>query len=75
MRYWPTLLLFVILAGLGGYLYLVEFPAQQREEKQETEQKKLLSFPETADGSRASRVQTGGAGQMVHRGADPNGRR
>jgi hypothetical protein len=48
MRYWPTLVMLVILAGLGGYLYLVEFPAQQREEKQETEQKKLLSFPETA---------------------------
>ncbi|HSA85755.1 MAG TPA: DUF4340 domain-containing protein [Nitrospira sp.] len=38
----------LILAGLGGYLYLVEFPAKQREETQETEQKKLLSFPETA---------------------------
>lgn len=48
MRYWPTLVMLLILAGLGGYLYLVEFPAKQREEKQETEQKKLLSFPETA---------------------------
>ncbi|OQW34912.1 MAG: hypothetical protein A4E19_17040 [Nitrospira sp. SG-bin1] len=48
MRYWPTLLLFVVLAGLGSYLYLVEFPAKQREEKQETEQKQLLPFPETA---------------------------
>ncbi len=38
----------VILAGLGGYLYLVEFPAKQREEKQEIEQKQLLPFPETA---------------------------
>jgi len=48
MRYWPTLLLLVVLAGLGTYLYLVEFPAKQREEKRETEQKQLLSFPETA---------------------------
>ena len=40
--------MFVVLAGLGGYLYLVEFPAKQREEKQETEQKHLLPFPETA---------------------------
>jgi len=46
MKYWPTLLLCLILAGLGGYLYLVEFPAQQREEKQESAQKLLLSFPE-----------------------------
>lgn len=40
--------MFVILAGLGGYLYLVEFPAKQQEEKQETAQKQLLPFPETA---------------------------
>ncbi|MHC9062207.1 DUF4340 domain-containing protein [Nitrospira sp. CMX1] len=36
-----------MLAGLGGYLYLVEFPAKQQEEKQETAQKQLLPFPET----------------------------
>ncbi len=47
-RYWPTLLMFLALAGLGGYLYLVEFPAQQREEKQERAQKQVLPFPETA---------------------------
>lgn len=48
MRYWPTLPLFVILAGLGSYLYLVELPAEQRQEKQESTQKQLLPFPETA---------------------------
>lgn len=48
MRYWPTVLMLVVLAGLGGYLYVVEFPTAQRESKQETEQKQLLSFPETA---------------------------
>lgn len=48
MRYWPTLLLFVILAGLGSYLYLVELPAEQRQEKQESTHKQLLPFPETA---------------------------
>ncbi len=48
MRYWPTLLMLVTLAGLGGYLYLVEFPAEQREEKQESAQKQILPFPETA---------------------------
>lgn len=47
-RYWPTILLLVVLVGLGGYLYLVEFPAKQQEEKQETAQKQLLPFPETA---------------------------
>jgi hypothetical protein len=48
MRYWPTLLMLVILAGLGSYLYVVEFPSTQRESKQEAEQKQLLPFPETA---------------------------
>lgn len=38
----------IILAGLGGYLYVVEFPAQQQEIKHEAEQKKLLLVPETA---------------------------
>ncbi|HEX5544256.1 MAG TPA: hypothetical protein VFX10_02100, partial [Nitrospira sp.] len=38
----------VILAGLGSYLYLVELPAEQREEKQESAQKQILPFPETA---------------------------
>ncbi len=47
-RYWPTALMLVILAGLAGYLYLVEFPAEQREEKQESAQKQILPFPETA---------------------------
>jgi hypothetical protein len=48
MRYMTTFLMLVILAGLGGYLYLVEFPAKEQEEKQEIEQKQVLSFPETA---------------------------
>ncbi len=48
MRYWPTIFLLVVLAGLAGYLYLVEFPAKQQEDKQETAQKQLLPFPETA---------------------------
>jgi len=38
----------VILAGLAGYLYLVELPAEQREENQESAQKQILPFPETA---------------------------
>lgn len=47
-RYWPTLLMLMVLVGLGGYLYLVELPAEQREKKQETVQKQILPFPETA---------------------------
>ena len=47
-RYLSTLVMLLIFAGLGGYLYLVEFPAKQQEEKQEIEQKQLLPFPETA---------------------------
>ncbi len=47
-RYLPTVLMLVILAGLGGYLYLVELPTKEREEKQDTAQKQLLPFPETA---------------------------
>ncbi|TKS58151.1 MAG: hypothetical protein EWM72_03206 [Nitrospira sp.] len=46
MRYWPTLLMLVILVGLGGYLYFVELPNKQREDKQQSEQKQLLPFPE-----------------------------
>lgn len=38
----------MVFVGLGGYLYLVEFPAEQREKKQETVQKQILPFPETA---------------------------
>ncbi|MGQ0666471.1 MAG: DUF4340 domain-containing protein [Nitrospiraceae bacterium] len=47
-RYWPTYLMVVVLAGLGGYLYFIELPAQHREDKQAREEKRLLSFPETA---------------------------
>jgi hypothetical protein len=48
MKYWPTILLFAILAGLGGYLYWVELPNQRQEEQQEAASKTLLQFPETA---------------------------
>jgi hypothetical protein len=48
MRYWPTLLLLVVLAALGGYLYWVELPTQRLEEKREAESKTLLAVPESA---------------------------
>jgi Domain of unknown function (DUF4340) len=35
-----------VLTALGGYLYFVELPAGQRAVKQESEQKRLLPFPE-----------------------------
>jgi hypothetical protein len=47
MRYRTTLLLLVILAGLGGYLYWIELPAKQTEEKQAVEKKTLLGLPES----------------------------
>ena len=46
MRYWPILLLFLTLVGLGGYLYFVELPTKQREDKQEVERTHLFPFPE-----------------------------
>jgi hypothetical protein len=46
MRYWPTLLLLLILAGLGGYVYFVELPTQHLEETQDAQSKTLLHIPE-----------------------------
>jgi len=48
MRYWPTLVMGLVLAGLGAYLYLVEFPAKESEERQETAKKKVLSLDQQA---------------------------
>jgi len=42
MRFWPTLLMTLVLAGLGLYLYLVEFPAEERQERQEHARTKVL---------------------------------
>lgn len=49
-RYWPTLLMTVVLAALGLYVYFVELPAQQREEQRETESQRLLTFEESKIG-------------------------
>jgi hypothetical protein len=38
----------MVLAGLGIYLYTVEFPAKEREERQETVNKKVLPLDEHA---------------------------
>ncbi|HEX9154677.1 MAG TPA: DUF4340 domain-containing protein [Nitrospira sp.] len=42
MRYWSTLLIALVLAGLGLYLYVVEFPAKETQEHQAAVQKKVL---------------------------------
>jgi len=41
-RNWMTILMALVLAGLVGYLYFVEFPAEQAKTKQDTQQKRLL---------------------------------
>jgi len=42
MRYWPTLILVVLLAGLGLYLYAIELPQKESHERQDTADKKVL---------------------------------
>ena len=44
MRYWPTLILVVLLAGLGLYLYAIELPQKESQERQDTAAKKVLVF-------------------------------
>lgn len=48
MRYWPTALMALVLAGLGLYLYAVEFPAKESQEREETVKKKVLKLEEQA---------------------------
>ena len=47
-RYRATIVLALLLAGLGAYLYLVELPSQQQQEEAEAQKSKLLSFDEKA---------------------------
>ncbi len=44
MRYWPTLVMVLVLAGLGLYLYVIEFPQKKSHEQQGTADKKVLLF-------------------------------
>jgi len=44
MRYWPTLIMVVVLAGLGLYLYAIELPQKESQERQDTAAKKVLVF-------------------------------
>ena len=45
-RYWPTMLMALVLAGLGGYLYFVEFPSERARVQADEEEKQLLPFEE-----------------------------
>jgi len=47
-RYWPTALMALVLAGLGLYLYVVEFPAKESQEREEATKKKVLQLEEQA---------------------------
>lgn len=47
-RYWPTAVMALVLTALGLYLYLVEFPTQQSQEREESIKKKVLPMEEQA---------------------------
>ena len=48
MRYWPTLVMVLVLAGLGLYLYVIELPQKESHERQDTAEKKVLLFEQEA---------------------------
>ena len=48
MRYWPTLVMVLVLAGLGLYLYVIELPQKESHERQDTAEKKVLLFDQDA---------------------------
>jgi hypothetical protein len=47
-RYWPTAVMALVLAALGLYLYLIEFPAKESQEREAAAKKKLLTLDEQA---------------------------
>jgi len=48
MRYWPTLVMAFVLAGLGLYLYAIELPQKESHERQDSADKKVLLFDQQA---------------------------
>jgi hypothetical protein len=48
MRYWPTLVMVLVLAGLGLYLYTIELPQKESDERQNTADRKVLLFDQEA---------------------------
>ena len=45
-RYLVTIVMLVVLAGLGGYVYWVELPTERAKTETEATEKKLLPFTE-----------------------------
>ncbi len=47
-RYWPTAVMALVLSVLGLYLYLIEFPAKESQEREAATKNKLLTVDEHA---------------------------
>ncbi len=45
-RYWPTAVMALVLSVLGLYLYLIEFPAKESQEREAATKNKLLTVDE-----------------------------
>src|ERR1044072_2587583 len=45
-RYWLTIVMTLLLASLGGYVYFVELPSERQKTETETAEKKILPFAE-----------------------------
>ena len=58
-RYGATVLMTVILLGLAAYLYFIEFPTQERLDRREAEESKLLPMDESAVTNLAIRSDQG----------------
>ena len=58
-RYQLTVLMGILLAGLGAYLYFVEFPAERSRDLTETRENKLLPFEEHEVTGLKVRTETG----------------
>ncbi len=58
-RYWSTLILAGVFAGLGLYLYLIELPGQRTEIATATQAKQILPYTETQITSLTVRSQSG----------------
>lgn len=58
-RYWPTLILAGVFAGLGLYLYLVELPGQRTDVATASRAKQILPFTEAQITSLTVRSQSG----------------
>ena len=55
----PTVVMAVLLAALGAYLYFVELPSERAKGEAERREKQLLSFDERAIDGLTVRTRTG----------------